>query len=82
MYNFNYFVRVEVTSYGSNHKFNGGYIGFIDHKLGFQVHKNVSYEQGMRLLRKLEKRFGQVALPICNQFNPGICHKEISGFLT
>ena len=80
MKEYNHFIRLEITIC-PGHSIHTAYLGYIDNKLGIKTGKDISYEQGMKILRKLEKRLGKVATMTINSFDPSISYKEIYGFL-
>ena len=59
----------------------GARVYYSDEELGLELVHTVSYEQGMKELRELEKRLGKVATMTINQFNPTIAYKELYGYL-
>ena len=46
----------------------------------YKCHKQLTYEQGMRALRHIEKHLGKLASLVANEYDPFICYKEISTF--
>lgn len=59
----------------------GARIYYSDEELGLELCHTVGYEQGMKELRRLEKRLGRVAKLVINRYNPKIAYKELYGFL-
>ena len=54
---------------------------YSDDELGLEIATTVSYEEGMKLLRQLEKRLGEPAQMKINQFDREIAYKELYGFI-
>lgn len=57
------------------------YLYCSDDELGLEISTNISYEEGMKQLRQLEKLLGKPAEMRINQFNPNIAYKELRGFI-
>ncbi len=57
------------------------YLYYSDEEQGLEIATNISYEEGMKQLRKLEKLLGKPAQMRVNQFNPNIAYKELRGFI-
>jgi hypothetical protein len=60
---------------------NGAYLYYSDDELGLEISTNISYEEGMKQLRQLEKRLGKPAKMKINQFDRGIAYKELYGYI-
>lgn len=54
---------------------------YSDDELGLEIATNVSYEEGMKQLRQLEKRLNKAAELVVNQFDRSIAYKELGGFI-
>lgn len=59
----------------------GAWIYYSDDELDFKLNHNISYEHGMRVLRKLEKLLGKTASLTINPYDPTIAYKELSGYI-
>ncbi len=59
----------------------GGHLYYSDEELGLEISTNLSYNEGMKLLRQLEQRLGKSAELKTNIFDPAISYKEIHGYL-
>lgn len=59
----------------------GARLYYSDDELGLEIATNISYEEGMKQLRQLEKRLGRPAEMKINQFDQEIAYKELYGFL-
>ena len=46
----------------------------------YKCHKRLSYEQGMKALRRIEKQLGKLATLITNEYDNCICYKQIDTF--
>ena len=54
---------------------------YTDDELNLELYHVVSYEQGMKDLRQLEKLLKKPAKLIINQFDARIAYKELSGYI-
>jgi len=59
----------------------GARLYYSDDKLGLEITTRLSYEEGMKQLRQLEKRLGKMATMTINQFDRDIAYKELNGFI-
>ena len=71
-------VRVTICEGSSIH---GAYIYYTDDELGIELSNNVSYDEGMKQLRKLEKLLNKPAKLVINHYNHTISYKELSGYI-
>jgi len=60
---------------------NGARLYYSDDELGLDIATNLSYEEGMKQLRRLEKLLGKPAQMKINQFDREIAYKELYGFI-
>lgn len=60
---------------------NGARLYYSDDELGLEIATTVSYEEGMKQLRQLEKRLGKPAQMTINQFDRTIAYKELHGYI-
>lgn len=60
---------------------NGAYLYYSDEELGLEIATNISYKEGMKQLRQLEKRLGKPAKMTVNQFDRNIAYKELYGYI-
>jgi len=74
------YMAVTVTT-GNNSCINSAYLYYSDEELGLEIATVISYEEGMKQLRQLEKRLGKPAQMKINQFDREIVYKELYGFL-
>lgn len=77
---------MKVMSITVNHdsifpKYDNASIYYRDEETNFELSIMVSYEEGMRELRKLEKRLNRVATLDVNRFNSYICTKQLAGII-
>lgn len=56
-------------------------IYYTDDELGLELSYTTDYENGMKELRKLEKRLGRPAEMIVNRYNRNIAYKELYGYI-
>ena len=59
----------------------GARLYYSDDELGLEIATTISYEDGMKQLRQLEKRLGKPAEMKINQFDRNIAYKELYGFI-
>lgn len=71
-------VRITICEGSSIH---GGRIHYEDDELGINISADVSYEEGMKQLRKLEQLLHRPAKMDINQYNTDISYKELYGFI-
>ena len=71
-------VTVTICNGSSIH---GARLYYSDDELGLEIATNISYEEGMKQLRQLEKRLGRPAQMKINQFDREIAYKELYGFI-
>ena len=62
-------------------QYNNASISYIDEEENFELNIMVSYEEGMRELRKLEKRLNKIATLDVNRYNVHICTKQLVGII-
>lgn len=62
-------------------RLNGAYFYYSDDELGLEIATQISYEEGMKQLRQLEKRLGKLAQMTINQFDRTIAYKELHGYI-
>lgn len=60
---------------------NGARLYYSDDELGLEIATNISYEEGMKQLRQLEKLLGKPAQMKINRFDRKIAYKELYGFI-
>ena len=60
---------------------NGARLYYSDDELGLDIATNLSYEEGMKQLRRLEKLLGKPAQMKINQFDREIAYKELYGYI-
>lgn len=76
----NKYMAVTVTICNGS-SINGARLYYTDDELGLEIATNVSYEEGMKQLRQLEKLLGKPAQMKINQFDRDIAYKELYGFI-
>lgn len=59
----------------------GARVYYSDDKLGIELSTNVSYDEGMKQLRKLEKLLNKSAKLVINHYDPTISYKELYGYI-
>ncbi len=59
----------------------GAFLYYSDSNTGLEISVNLSYEEGMKQLRQLEKLLNQVASITVNEFNPEISYKRLYGYI-
>jgi hypothetical protein len=59
----------------------GARLYYSDDELGLEIATTISYEEGMKQLRQLEKRLNKAAKLVVNQFDRSIAYKELYGFI-
>lgn len=59
----------------------GARLYYSDEEAGLEIATTISYEEGMKQLRQLEKRLGRTAKMTINQFDRAIAYKELYGFI-
>lgn len=64
-----------------NSSIQGARLYYSDDELGLEIATTISYEDGMKQLRQLEKRLGKPAQMKINQFDRDIAYKELYGFI-
>lgn len=77
---------MKVMSITVNHnsvfpKYDNASIYYKDEEENFELSIMVSYKEGMRELRKLEKRLNKVATLNVNRYNVYICTKQLAGII-
>lgn len=60
---------------------NSAHMYYSDAELGLELSTHLSYTEGMKQLRQLEKRLNRLAQLTINQYNPTISYKNLSGYL-
>ena len=60
---------------------NGARIYYSDDELGLELSYATDYKDGMKELRKLEKRLGRPAALVVNRYNRNISYKELHGYI-
>lgn len=71
------FFVIYVVSYSRhNHDNDYAFSYYCNDEKRYELRKRYSYEAGMKLLRRLEKKTGKLAEMDCNMFNPMICTKK------
>ena len=70
-------VRLTICEGTSIH---GAHLYYSDEELGLEISTKLSYNDGMKQLRKLEKLLGKTATMTINQFDRSIAYKELYGF--
>lgn len=71
-------VKVTICKGSSIH---GGRIYYADTDIGLELSINVSYEEGMAQLRKLEKLLNKSAEMTINPYNSEITYKDLFGYI-
>lgn len=71
-------ITIEISS---NPKWNKARIYYCDDELHLEMYHVISYEEGMKELRQLEKRLGKTATLTINRFDPHFSYKELYGYL-
>ena len=71
-------VRVTICKGSSLH---GGHVYYTDDEIGLKLSANVSYEEGMTQLRKLEKLLHKSAEITVNPYNSEIAYKDLFGYV-
>ena len=71
-------VKITICEGSSLH---GGHIYYTDDETGFELSTNVSYEEGMTQLRKLEKLLHKSAEMTANPYNSEIAYKDLFGYI-
>ena len=74
------FMAVRVTNCEGS-SIHGGHIYYTDDEIGLQLSTNVSYEEGMNQLRKLEKLLNKSAEMTVSRYDPEIAYKELFGYI-
>ncbi len=74
------YMAVTVTIYSGSCA-NGARLYYSDDELGLEIATTISYEEGMKQLRRLEKLLGKSAQIKINQFDRNIAYKELYGFI-
>lgn len=74
------YMSVTVTISNSS-SINGAFLYYSDDDLKLEISTNISYKEGMKQLRKLEKLLGKPAQMTINQFDRNIAYKELHGYL-
>ena len=59
----------------------GAHIYYTDDELGIELSTNVSYDEGMKQLRKLEKLLHKPAKMTVNQYDSEIVYKDLFGYI-
>lgn len=59
----------------------GARLYYSDDELGLEIDTAVSYEEGMKQLRQLEKLLNKPAKMTVNRFNREIAYKELYGYI-
>lgn len=57
------------------------HVYYTDDEAGLKLSFDLPYEQGMKELRKLEKRLGRPAALIVNRYNRDVSYKELFGYI-
>jgi len=71
-------VKVTICEGSSIH---GGHIYYTDDDIGLELSTDVSYEEGMIQLRKLEKLLCKPAKMTVNQYDSEIAYKDLFGYI-
>ena len=74
------YMSILITTF-SNPSDNNARLYYADDELGLEISTTISYEDGMKQLRKLEKRLGKPAQMKINEFDRDIAYKELYGFI-
>jgi len=59
----------------------GAQLYYSDDELELEIATTISYEEGMKQLRQLEKRLSKPAQMTINRFDRKIAYKELHGYL-
>lgn len=74
------FISIKVTiCEGSN--LQGGKLYYADDEIGLEISTELSYNEAMVQLRKIEKLLDKPAKLTINQFNKTIAYKSIYGYI-
>jgi hypothetical protein len=60
---------------------NGASLYYNDTETNIEIHKTLSYEEGMTELRKLEQKLNKVAEMYINQYDSEISYKTLAGVI-
>ena len=71
-------IKVTICEGSSIH---GGHIYYTDDDIGLELSTQVSYEEGMIQLRKLEKRLHKSAEMTINPYDSEIAYKDLYGYI-
>ena len=74
------YMSISVTISQKYPDMNRAHFYFSDDKAGIEIEHTVTYEDGMKELRQLEKKLNRAAQLTINRYNTDICYKELSGF--
>lgn len=74
------YMAVTITIYSGSCA-NRAHLYYSDDELGLEISTAVSYEEGMKQLRRLEKHLDKPAQMRINQFDREIAYKELYGFI-
>lgn len=75
------YMSVIITICKSSPRVQGSWLYYSDDELKLEIATEISYEEGMKQLRQLEKRLGKPAKMRINEFDRDIAYKELNGFL-
>ena len=74
------YVSLSVAHFEGHPNLNKAHLYIHTYGTNYKCHKELSYEQGMKALRRMEKQFGKLASLIANEYSTSICYKEIDTF--
>ena len=74
-------IAVYVTIYQNYPQHTNARFFYDDNELDLHLDHRLSYEEGMKALRKAEKLLNKPAKMIINPYSSGVCYKEVFGYI-
>jgi len=74
------YVSIRVTACEGSYV-HGAHLYYSDEELGLEIDTTLSYEEGMKQLRQLEKLLNRPAQLVVNRYNRDISYKELYGVI-
>lgn len=74
-------ISITVSHCRSCASLNGASLYCNDTGTNIEIHKTLSYEEGMAELRKLEQKLNKVAEMYVNRYNSEISYKTLTGII-
>jgi hypothetical protein len=71
-------IRVTICEGSSIH---GAHLYYSDDEAGLELSTYVSYEEGMKQLRQLERLLKKPAQMTINEYDPAIAYKDLYGYI-